>query len=156
MISGKEEASDYEMETSNRSCSKSFDRNSTKFCLWLQFYMLMKLWHDLALRRKEAVKLQSRFCHFVLKFQVSRRACYSFWRRPNLSINRWNFANPCKDFGARAKNHLLAVWGCPLKLQPHNCRLFLNRVFQRWRLKTTGQVSPVQLYKALQRSTWWS
>ena len=36
------------------------------------------------------------------------------------------------------------VWGCPLNLPPHNCRLFLNRVFQRWRLKTTGQVSLVQ------------
>ena len=31
-----------------------------------------------------------------------------------------------------------------LNLPPHNCRLFLNSVFQRWRLKTTGQVSPVQ------------
>ena len=33
--------------------------------------------------------------------------------------------------------------GClrsPLNLPPHNCRLFvLNRVFQRWRLKTTGR-----------------
>ena len=37
-----------------------------------------------------------------------------------------------------------SVWGCPLNLPQHNCRLFLNHVFQRWRLKTTGQVSPVQ------------
>ena len=36
------------------------------------------------------------------------------------------------------------VWGCLLNLPPHNCRLFLNRVFQRWRLKTTGKVSLVQ------------
>ena len=36
------------------------------------------------------------------------------------------------------------VWGCLLNLPPRNCRLFLNCVFQRLRLKTTGQVSPVQ------------
>ena len=36
------------------------------------------------------------------------------------------------------------IWGCPLNLSPHNCRLFLNRVIQIWRLKSTGQVSPVQ------------
>ena len=35
------------------------------------------------------------------------------------------------------------VWGCLLNLPPYRCRLFLDRVFQRWRLKTTGQVSPV-------------
>ena len=25
------------------------------------------------------------------------------------------------------------IWGCPLNLPQHNCRLFLNRVFLRWR-----------------------
>ena len=33
----------------------------------------------------------------------------------------------------------------PLHLPPHNCQLFHNFVSQRWRLKTTGQVSPVQV-----------
>ena len=63
----------------------------------------------LFLSRKEVVKLQSRLYDFVLIFQVSRRACYSFWGRPNLVICRWNFANTCKNFGARAKRHLLAA-----------------------------------------------
>ena len=113
----------------------------------------------LLLSRKEAIKLQSRLCDFVLKFQVSRRACYSFLGRPNLVICRWNFANPCKGFGARPKKPIFlhfpidilsgrtsneGVWGCPLNLPPHICRLFLNRALQRWRLKTTGQISPVQ------------
>ena len=113
----------------------------------------------LLLSRRDVVKLQSRLYDFVLKFQVSRRACYSFLGRPNLVICRWNFSNPCKDFGARAKTIFSqlpidilsgwtsyeSVWGCLQNLPPHNCRLFiLSRVFQRWRLKTTGQVSLVQ------------
>ena len=97
----------------------------------------------LLMSRKEVVKLQSRLCDFVLNFQVSRRTCYIILGRPNLVIYHWNFANPCKDFGARAKKHLLAashrqsgrasykgVWGCPLNLPTHNCRLSLNRAFK--------------------------
>ena len=109
----------------------------------------------LLLSRKEVVKLESRLCDFVLKFQVSRRACYSFWGRQNLVMCRCNFANPCKNVGARVKKNLFSqlpidllsgqtsyegVWGCPLNLQP----TVPQRCFQRWRLKTTDQVSPVQ------------
>ena len=112
----------------------------------------------LLLSRKEIVKLQSRLCDFVSKFQVSGRTCYSFWGRPNLVICHWNFANPCKDFWARAKNHLLAAshrhlvgtdffWSClgmSPKLTTAQLPTVHNRVFQRWRLKATGQVSTVQ------------
>ena len=111
--------------------------------------------------RKEVVKLQPRLCDFVLNFQVSRRACYSFWGIPNLVIYHWNFANPCKNFGARAKKHLLAashrhlvgtdfLWRC-LGMSPKLATAQMLTVpqpcFQRWRLKSTGQVSPVYLYK---------
>ena len=112
----------------------------------------------LLLGRKEVVKLQSRICDFVLKFQVSRRACYSFWGRPNLVICHWNFANPLKDFGARAKKPSLAAshrhlvgtdsfrrcLGMSPKLATAQLPTVHNRVFQRWRLKTTGQVSTDQ------------
>ena len=123
----------------------------------------------LLLLSKKVVKLQSRLCDFVSNFQISRRACYSFWGRPSLVIYRWNFVNPCKDFGARAKKNIFwqlpidilsgrtfyeGVWGCPLNLQPHNCRLFLNRVFKDggWR----PQVRSVQFSLAVQRRSWWS
>ena len=112
----------------------------------------------LLLSKKEVVKLQSRICDFVLNFQVSRRACYSFWGRPNLVIYRWNFANPCKNFGARAKKHLLAAshrhlvgtdflrrcLGMSPKLATAQLPTVPQPCFQRWRLKSTGQVSPVQ------------
>ena len=112
----------------------------------------------LLLGRKEVVKLQSRLCDFVLKFQVSRRACYSFWGRTNLVICRWNFADPCKDFGAWTKKpssrtshrHLVGTdfFRSCLRMSPKLATAQLptvhNRVFQSWRLKTTGQVSTVQ------------
>ena len=111
----------------------------------------------LLLSKKEVVKLQSRLCDFVLNFQVSRRACYSFWGRPNLVIYRWNFANPCKNFGARAKKHLLAAshrhlvgtdflrrcLGMSPKFATAQLPTVPQPCFQRWRLKSTGQVSPV-------------
>ena len=113
----------------------------------------------LLLSRKEVVKLQLTLCDFALKFQVSRRACYSFLERPNLVICPWKFANSCKGFGGPAKENIFSqlpidvlsgpasyegVWRCPINLLPHNCRLFLNLVLQRWQLKTTGEVSLVQ------------
>ena len=37
------------------------------------------------------------------------------------------------------------AWGgCLLNSPPYICRLFLNSVFLRWRLKTSGHISPVQ------------
>ena len=112
----------------------------------------------LLLSRKEVVKVQSRLCDFVLRFKVWRRACYSFWGRPNLVIYRWNFADPLKGLGAREKHHLLAashrhlVWTDFLQrclgMSPKGATPQLPTVpqpcFQRWRLKSTGQVSPVQ------------
>ena len=128
----------------NFACGFSF------ICLWDCSMVLL-------LSRKEVVKLQSRLCDFVLNFQVSRRAYYSFWGRPNLVIYRWNFANPCKDFGGRAKKHLLAAsyrylvgadflrrcLGMSTKLATAQLPTVPQPCFQRWRLKTTGQVSPV-------------
>ena len=110
----------------------------------------------LPLSRKEVVKLQSRLCDFVLKFQVSRRACYRFFLgRPNFPLE---FCKSMQRLWSTSKKTIFSqlpidilsgrtcfegIWGCPLNLPPH-CRLFLNRVFQRWRLKTTGQVSSDQ------------
>ena len=121
----------------------------------------------LLLSKREVFKLQSRLCDSVLNFQVSRRACYSFWGRPNLVIYRWNFANLCKNFGARAKKHLLAAshrhlvgtdflrrcLGMSPKLATAQLPTVPQPCFQRWRLKSTGQVSPFSL--AVQRS-WWT
>ena len=82
-----------------------------------------------------------------------------FLRKPNLRICHWNFANPCKDLGAVAKNIFLqvpidilsgrtsykGVWRCPttqLLMVPRPC--FSKMAAEDLR---SGQSSSVKLYK---------
>ena len=82
-----------------------------------------------------------------------------FLRKTKFSNLPLEFCKPMQRLWSTSKNTIFSqlpidilsgltfyegVWGCTLNLPPHNCGLFINRVFQRWRLKTTGQVSPVQ------------
>ena len=131
MISGKEEASDFGMQTSNCSCSKSFDRNSTKFCLWIQSCMLMKLWHDLAPGWKRNSQTAIKALRFCIKISSFKTSMLQFLRKTKFSNLPLEFCKFMQRLWSTNRNTIFSqlpidilsgrtsfegVWGSPLNL----------------------------------------
>ena len=103
-----------------------------------------------------------RFCIKISSFKTSILKFLRKTKFSNLPLETYHKrASPCKDFRARAKRPssgsfpstpcrdglLTGVRRClgmSPKLATAQLPTVLQRCFQRWRLKTTSQVSPVQ------------
>ena len=96
---------------------------------------------------------------FCIKISILETSMSQFLRKTKFSNLSLEFCKSMQRLWSTSKKTIFSqlpidilsgrtsyegVWGCPLNLPSHNCRLFLYRVFQRWWLETTGQVNPVQ------------